>query len=141
MELLNKPGIIISDKIIKTTKVKKYIDKNKISYSDIIYLEDIPSDFRELDRALVNLENKYLGKKEVTKIEREPALFSKEYIKKYDWWYVGALNPIRVILVPPNRIDEYDGFKTQDYDEYVKWYYDQLAAKVRLVSTESDPSC
>lgn len=123
MELLDKPGIIISNKIIKTTKVKKYIDKNKISYSDIIYLEDIPSDFRELDRALVNLENKYLGKKEIAKAEKEPLLFSKEYIKKYGWWYVGALNPKRVILVPPDKIDCYNGFfKTKDYDEYAKWY-------------------
>ena len=77
MELLNKPGIIISDKIIKTTKVKKYIDKNKISYSDIIYLEDVPSDFRELDRALVNLENKYLGKKEVAKVEKDPPVTTR----------------------------------------------------------------
>lgn len=127
MELLNKPGIIISDKIIKTTKVKKCIEKNKISYTDIIYLEDVPPDFRELDRALVNLENKYLGKKEVTKIELEPALLSKEYLEKYDWWYVGALNPKRVILVPPERINEYDGFKTQDYNEYVKWYNRKVA--------------
>ena len=127
MELLNKPGIIISDKIIKTTKVKKYIDKNKISYSDIIYLEDIPSDFRELDRALINLENKYLGKKEVAKVEKDPPIMSKEWIKMHGLWYVGALNPIRAIIASDSEIHRYDGyFKTKDYDEYVKWYYSML---------------
>lgn len=123
MELLNKPGIIISDKIIKTTKVKKCIDKNKISYSDIIYLEDIPSDFRELDRALVNLENKYLGKKEVAKVEKDPPVMSNEWIKMHGLWYVGALNPKRAIIASDSEIHRYDGFfKTKDYDEYVKWY-------------------
>ena len=122
MELLDKPGIIISDKIIKTTKVKKYIDKNKISYSDIIYLEDIPSDFRELDRALVNLENKYLGKKEVAKVEKDPPIMSDEWIQMHGLWYVGALNPIHAIIVPDNKIHLYDGyFKTKDHDEYIKW--------------------
>lgn len=127
MELLNKPGIIISDKIIKTTKVKKYIDKNKISYSDIIYLEDVPSDFRELDRTLVNLENKYLGKKEVAKVEKDPPIFSEEWIKMRGFWYVGALNPIRAIIVSDDKIHLYDGyFKTKDHDEYVKWYRSML---------------
>lgn len=122
MELLNKPGIIISDKIIKTTKVKKCIDKNKISYSDIIYLEDIPSDFRELDRALVNLENKYLGKKEVAKVEKEPLIGSDEWIQMHGLWYVGALNPIHAIIVSDDKIHLYDGyFKTKDHDEYIKW--------------------
>ena len=127
MELLNKPGIIISDKIIKTTKVKKYIDKNKISYSDIIYLEDIPSDFRELDRALVNLENKYLGKKEVAKIDKEPLIGSDEWIQMHGLWYVGALNPIHVIIASDAEIHRYDGyFKTKDPDEYAKWYRSTL---------------
>ena len=60
MELLNKPGIIISDKIIKTTKVKKYIDKSFVPVvnDEIIHFDrekDFPKSFN--DDAFVNIDN------------------------------------------------------------------------------------
>lgn len=60
--LKSNPGIIIlSDKVVKTTKVKKWIDKNKPTDYSIVYLEPIPTDFRDVERGLKELENKHLG--------------------------------------------------------------------------------
>lgn len=58
----NTPGIIIlNDKIVRTTKVKKWIEKNKPTNYEICYLDPIPDDFREVERGLKELENKQLG--------------------------------------------------------------------------------
>lgn len=58
----NLPGIIIlPNKVVRTTKVKKWIDKNKPIEFSITYLEPIPTDFRDVERGLKELENKYLG--------------------------------------------------------------------------------
>ena len=60
--MTNSPGIIIlPNKVVKTTKIKKWIDKNKPEIYSIIYLEPIPTDFRDVERGLKELENKYLG--------------------------------------------------------------------------------
>ena len=58
--LKDNPGIIIlpNKKVVKTTKIKKWIDKHKpIEYS-ITYLEPIPVDFRDVERGLKELENR-----------------------------------------------------------------------------------
>lgn len=60
-ELLNTPGLVITDKVTRTTKVKKFIEKNKLSNYKIIYLENPSADFKEVERSLKELENKYLG--------------------------------------------------------------------------------
>ena len=62
LELKDNPGIIIlPDKVVRTTKIKKWFDKNKPTEYSITYLEPIPTDFRDVERGLKELENKYLG--------------------------------------------------------------------------------
>lgn len=62
IELENVPGIIIvQNKVIRTTKVKKYIEKNKLINYKVVYLENPPEDFRIVERLLKELENKHLG--------------------------------------------------------------------------------
>lgn len=61
LELYDKPGLVITDKVTRTTKVKKFIEKNKITNYKILYLEEQHSDFKEIERALKALENNYLG--------------------------------------------------------------------------------
>ena len=69
-ELYDKPGlVIVSDNITRTTKVKKWVSKNKPTDYKIIYLDPIPSDFREVERELKNLENSYLGIGIIKKVE------------------------------------------------------------------------
>lgn len=52
-ELCDKPGvIIIGDEVIKTTKVKKWVLKNKPSVYDVKYVENPSNDFREVERQL-----------------------------------------------------------------------------------------
>ena len=49
----NTPGIIIlPNTIIKTTKVKKWLDKNKPESFSVKYLNPIPSDFKEVEKSL-----------------------------------------------------------------------------------------
>ena len=61
-ELYDKPGIIIvDDKVSRTTKVKKFVEKNKLTSYQIIYLEKECKDFKEVERALKELEANYLG--------------------------------------------------------------------------------
>ena len=49
----NTPGIIIlPNTIIKTTKVKKWLDKNKPELFSVKYLNPIPSDFKEVEKSL-----------------------------------------------------------------------------------------
>ena len=49
----NSPGIIIlADGIVKTTKVKKWLDKNKPESFSVKYLDPIPNDFKEVEKAL-----------------------------------------------------------------------------------------
>lgn len=61
-ELCDKPGvIIIGDEVIKTTKVKKWVLKNKPSVYDVTYVENPSNDFREIERQLQFLVNDVKG--------------------------------------------------------------------------------
>lgn len=74
-ELFDKPGIVIYEgKTTRTTKVKKFVQKNQIKEYNVIYLENPSSDFKEVERALKELENNYLGLgslKEKPKVEKD----------------------------------------------------------------------
>lgn len=49
----NNPGIIIlTNNIVKTTKVKKWLDKNKPESFTVKYLDPIPADFKEVEKGL-----------------------------------------------------------------------------------------
>ena len=81
-ELYDKPGlVIVGDSTTRTTKVKKWVSKNKPTDYKIIYLDPIPSDFREVERELKNLENSYLGIDTIKKVE-EPIPTSRP---KYEY--------------------------------------------------------
>lgn len=61
-ELCDKPGvIIIGDEVIKTTKVKKWVLKNKPSVYGVKYVENPSNDFREIERQLQFLVNDVKG--------------------------------------------------------------------------------
>lgn len=76
-ELYDKPGLIIqNDTITRTTKVKKWVSKNKPIDYKILYLENPSVDFREVERELKNLEDSYLGKNTLKK-EKEIFVESK----------------------------------------------------------------
>lgn len=61
-EIINKPGIVITDgNINKTSKVKNYIEKNKIKQFSIRYVENPSDNFAELNRQLQELENECKG--------------------------------------------------------------------------------
>lgn len=87
MELYDNPGIIILDdnKIVRTTKIKKYITKNKINYKDIKYLENVSTDFREVERSLKELENNYLGLGPLKEKQQKDEI-KINYEKKYLFW-------------------------------------------------------
>ena len=79
-ELLNAPGIIIvQNKVIRTTKVKKYIEKNKLINYKVVYLENPPEDFRTVERLLKELENKHLGLGELKEKPQQEGLRSYPY--------------------------------------------------------------
>ena len=76
-DLCDNPGIIImQDKVVRTTKVKKWISKNNPSSYEVRYLKLIPSDFKEVERELKNLENEYLG---LDKVKIKPKEEQREY--------------------------------------------------------------
>ena len=82
-ELCDKPGvIIIGDEVIKTTKVKKWILKNKPSVYDVKYVENPSNDFREIERQLQFLVNDVKG---INYQVKEKELFKppEEYKYKY----------------------------------------------------------
>lgn len=80
-DLCDKPGIIIMpNKVVRTTKVKKWISKNNPSSYDITYLQTVSSDFKEIERELKNLENEYLG---LDKVKSKPKEEQREYPYKY----------------------------------------------------------
>ena len=61
-ELYDKPGIIITpDKVIKTTKIKKWILKNNPDTYTVKYLENPSSDFKEMERQLQVMLNEANG--------------------------------------------------------------------------------
>ena len=82
-ELCDKPGvIIIGDEVIKTTKVKKWILKNKPSVYSVKYVENPSNDFREIERLLQFLVNDVKG---INYQVKEKELFKppEEYKYKY----------------------------------------------------------
>lgn len=82
-ELCDKPGvIIIGDEVIKTTKVKKWILKNKPSVYNVKYVENPSNDFREVERQLQFLVNDVKG---INYQVKEKELFKppEEYKYKY----------------------------------------------------------
>ena len=81
MILENKPGlIVVNNEPIVTTKVKKYIEKNKLSDYSVTYLDPIPSDFKEVERGLTELKNNFLGIATQPRKEQEkPAGYEYEY--------------------------------------------------------------
>ena len=82
-ELCDKPGvIIIGDEVIKTTKVKKWILKNKPSVYSVKYVENPSNDFREIERLLQFLVNDVKGINYQVK-EKELFKTTEEYKYKY----------------------------------------------------------
>ena len=82
-ELCDKPGvIIIGDEVIKTTKVKKWVLKNKPSAYNVKYVENPSNDFREVERQLQFLVNDVKG---INYQVKEKELFKppEEYRYKY----------------------------------------------------------
>lgn len=58
----NLPGIIIlQNSIVKTTKVKKWLDKNTPEVFTVKYLDPIPSDFKEIEKSLQEMVDKEQG--------------------------------------------------------------------------------
>lgn len=60
--LTNTPGIIIlPNGIVKTTKVKKWVDKNNPDNYTVKYLDPIPKDFRLVEKSLQDMIDKEQG--------------------------------------------------------------------------------
>ena len=101
----NLPGLIIlsDNKTIRTTKVKKWIDKNKpIEYS-ITYLEPIPADFRDVERGLKELENKHLGLCPIK---------TKEVRNSYEYKYTLRINQNTILCA----------YNLEQFNLLKKWY-------------------
>ena len=91
-ELYDKPGIIItSDKVIKTTKIKKWILKNKPDTYTVKYLENPSSDFKEIERQLQVLMNEANG---ITTSLKEKELFKPPEEFKYHYKYRANINTV-----------------------------------------------
>ena len=89
-ELYDKPGIIItSDKVIKTTKIKKWILKNKPDTYTVKYLENPSSDFKEIERQLQVLMNEANG---ITTSLKEKELFKPP--EEYKYQYRANINTV-----------------------------------------------
>lgn len=104
MILENKPGLIIfNNEPIVTTKVKKYIEKNKLSGYSVTYLDPIPADFKDVERALTELKNNFLG------IKTQPR---KEVEKQDQYKYTYRLNQ-NTVLCANNK---------EDFEKLKRWY-------------------
>ena len=91
-ELCDKPGvIIIGDEVIKTTKVKKWILKNKPSVYDVKYVENPSNDFKEVERQLQFLVNDVKG---ITYQVKEKELFKPPEEFKYHYKYRANINTV-----------------------------------------------
>ena len=91
-ELCDKPGvIIIGDEVIKTTKVKKWILKNKPSVYDVKYVENPSNDFKEVERQLQFLVNDVKG---ITYQVKEKELFKPPEEYPYHYKYRANINTI-----------------------------------------------
>ena len=91
-ELCDKPGvIIIGDEVIKTTKVKKWILKNKPSVYDVKYVENPSNDFKEVERQLQFLVNDVKG---ITYQVKEKELFKPPEEFQYHYKYRANINTI-----------------------------------------------
>ena len=96
-ELCDKPGvIIIGDEVIKTTKVKKWILKNKPSVYDVKYVENPSNDFKEVERQLQFLVNDVKG---ITYQVKEKELF-KPPEEEYKYFYKYRANINTVYMAP-----------------------------------------
>lgn len=103
-ELLSSPGIIITDKITRTTKVKKFIEKNKLTDYKVIYLDNPSSNFKEVERSLKELENKYLG------IEPPKEKPKQEGLRDYPYQY--RINRNTVLMA----------YTEEDLNKLKKWH-------------------
>lgn len=89
-ELCDKPGvIIIGDEVIKTTKVKKWVLKNKPSVYDVKYVENPSNDFREIERQLQFLVNDVKG---INYQVKEKELFKPP--EEYKYQYRANINTV-----------------------------------------------
>ena len=89
-ELCDKPGvIIIGDEVIKTTKVKKWILKNKPSDYNVKYVENPSNDFREVERQLQFLVNDVKG---INYQVKEKELFKPP--EEYRYQYRANINTV-----------------------------------------------
>ena len=62
-EFKDAPGLIVLSKneVVKTPKVKKWIDKHNPTVYKILYLENPSNNFKELEKQLCDMEKKYFG--------------------------------------------------------------------------------
>lgn len=100
-EIYDKPGlIVVNNEPIVTTKVKKYIEKNKLSDYSVTYLDPIPSDFKEVERGLTELKNNFLG------IATQPR---KEQEKPVGYEYEHRLNTNTILCA--HNLDDFNRLK------------------------------
>lgn len=101
----NLPGLIIlsDNKIIRTTKVKKWIDKHKPNEYSITYLEPIPTDFKDVERGLKELENKHLGLGPIK---------TKEVRNSSEYKYILRINQNTILCA----------YNLEQFDLLKKWY-------------------
>ena len=91
-ELCDKPGvIIIGDEVIKTTKVKKWVLKNKPTDYNVKYVENPSNDFREVERQLQFLVNDVKG---INYQVKEKELFKPPEEFKYHYKYRANINTV-----------------------------------------------
>ena len=102
-ELFDKPGLVITDKVTRTTKVKKYIEKNKVTDYKIMYLTKACTDFKEVERSLKEMESEYLG---LGKLKEKP---KEDGPRAYTHTY--RLNQNTILCA----------YSQEDLDKLLKW--------------------
>lgn len=107
--------------------IKAYPNKDRLlkKYPAATILKEV-TDINRLDIEL----RKYLGQQIKEKPKQDSLTYgTRDYFERFKFYYVGKVEPVlHLEMVPPSEIYNYRDkyFYTQDYEEYVKWYKQQL---------------
>lgn len=139
IELYDVPGVIIcNDLYIKTTKVKKCIEKRQLKNYAVHYLKEYENlDFKEVDKKLIELENSLKGvvKKEEPEVPKNAKIYQWSFKENCEYVWADLETASRLLNIGIGTLQSLCD-KTELYQDSLFSWDESLLKKAKSLYSE-----